>query len=235
MSTDLVHVQGLVRRRGNFTLLIPQWRVAPGSVVGVVGPNGAGKTTLLRLLPGLDRPDAGTVSVFGHQPHRDVAAVRRQLGWMTDDQGLFNVQVAALLRMLSGYYPTWDRALVGDLVERFDVDPGRKVRALSKGEGTRLRLVVALAFRPRLLVLDEPGTGLDVAGRRALLRTVLDVVRDEGRSVIVSSHQVADVERIADRLLVLDGGAVLHDDETHRLVGDGSTLEERMVSWGMGG
>jgi ABC-2 type transport system ATP-binding protein len=235
VSDDLVVVDGLVRRRGAFTLEVPAWRVPPGTVVGVVGPNGAGKTTLLRLLPGLDRPDGGLVAVLGFTPHRDVAEVRTRVGWMTDDQPLFNMRIGDLLRFLSGYFPTWDPDLVERLMARFAVEPGRRVRDLSRGEGTRVRLVLAMAFRPRLLVLDEPGAGLDLAGRRALLASVLEVVRDPERSVIVSSHQVADVERIADRLLVLDRGRVLAEGETHALVGEGRTLEECLVAWGLGG
>ncbi len=235
MNDDLVVVEGLVRRRGAFTLEVPTWRVPPGAVVGVIGPNGAGKTTLLRLLPGLDRPDGGTVAVLGLTPHRDVSEVRTRLGWMSDDQPLFEVRIGTLLHILSGYYTTWDPDLVARLLHRFEVQPGRRVRELSRGEGTRVRLVIALAFRPRLLVLDEPGAGLDLAGRRALLATVLEVVRDPERSVIVSSHQVADVERIADRLLVLDRGRVLAEGETHALVGEGRTLEECLVAWGLGG
>jgi ABC-2 type transport system ATP-binding protein len=109
------------------------------------------------------------------------------------------------------------------------------VAQLSKGQGTRIRLVLAMAFRPRVLVLDEPATGLDLAGRRSLLRSVLDVVRDPQRTVIVSSHQLQDVERIADRLLVLDAGQVIQQGPTADLVGDDRTLEEAMVSWGAAG
>jgi ABC-2 type transport system ATP-binding protein len=154
---------------------------------------------------------------------------------MSDDMPLLISRVGPLLRMLSGYYPTWDPDLVAELLERFKIDPRAKVTALSKGQGTRLRLVVAMAFRPRLLLLDEPATGLDVAGRRTLLEGVLDVVRDPERSVVISSHMLADVERIADRLLVLNEGNVVRDGPTHELVGEGRTLEEALTDWGAAG
>jgi len=109
------------------------------------------------------------------------------------------------------------------------------LRPDAKGQGTRIRLITAMAFKPRLLVLDEPATGLDVGGRRSLLKSVLDVVRDRERSVIVSSHMLADVERIADRLLVLDEGRVVKDGRTDNLVGDHRTLEEALVDWGAAG
>ncbi len=235
MTEPLVRVRDLVVRRGNFTLEVPAWEVPAGVVVGVVGPNGAGKTTLLRLLPGLDARDAGEVRVLGLDPERRVAEVRARVGWMSDEQPLFNLRVHRLLRVLSGYYPTWDAARVERLVDRFELDLGRRVRELSRGQGTRLRLVLAMAFRPRLLVLDEPGSGLDLAGRRALLATVLDVVRDERCSVVISSHLLSDLERVADRLLVLDRGRVLAEGATDALVPDGWNLEERMVAWGIAG
>ena len=103
---------------------------------------------------------------------------------------------------------------------------------LAGGQGTRLRLLTAMAFRPKVLVLDEPATGLDLAGRRSLMQTVLDVVRDPDRSVIVSSHQLADLERIADRFLVLDRGGVVVEGSAEEIVGDNETLEEALISLG---
>ena len=229
---DLVVAEDIRRARGAFLLQIPRWRVPAGVVVGVVGPNGAGKTTLLRLLAGLDPRDAGRLEVLGHDPWRAPERVRQELGFMADDQALFDVRIDRLLWLLSGYYPTWDAALVERLLERFQLDPARRVSRLSKGEAVRIRLVTALAHRPRLLVLDEPAAGLDLAGRRALLQSVLEVVRDEGRSVLVSSHQLADLERVTDRLLVLRAGEVLREGATPALVPEGLTLEEAMIGWG---
>ncbi len=230
-SEDLIILEGVSVRRDTFSLEIPEWRVPAGCVVGVVGPNGAGKTTLLKLLPGLNRADAGRLEVLGLDPWREGAAVRAELGFMSDDLPLFELRADRLLHMLSGYYPTWDAELVDELVERFGLDLSRHVGKLSKGEGTRLRLICAMAFRPRLLVLDEPATGLDISGRRILLETVLDVVRDPGRSVLISSHQLGDVERIVDRLLVLNHGRIIRWGRTDDLVGSGRTLEEALLSW----
>ncbi len=230
--TALVEVRDLKVRRGRFTLDVPAWSVPAGSVFGVVGPNGAGKTTLLEVLAGLGDRHGGTVTVLGEDPARAPEKVRSVLGFMSDDLSLFDMRIGPLLRLLSGYYPTWDAALVDDLLQRFELDSTAKVRTLSKGQGTRLRLVTALAFRPRVLVLDEPATGLDVRGRRTLLRAVLDVVQEPERAVIVSSHQLADVERIADHLLVLDRGGVVHCGPTPDLVGEGRTLEEALLAWG---
>ena len=231
-ARPLIEITGLQVKRGSFRLEVPSWRVAPGEVVGLVGPNGAGKTTLLETLAGLRRPDAGTVRVLGLDPWEDPVSVRSRLGFMTDDMPLLDLRIGRLLWLLSGYYATWDAGLAEGLLQRFKLDPTQKARELSKGQGTRIRLVTAMAFRPQVLVLDEPATGLDVGGRRSLLESVLEVVHDPARSVIVSSHMLADVHRIADRLLVLSAGKVVRDGRTDELVGEGRTLEEALENWG---
>jgi len=232
---ELIAVKDLRVRRGDFELRIPEWWVDPGQVIGLVGPNGAGKTTLLETLAGMRPATEGGIAVLGLDPWDRPEVVRSQLGFMTDDLPLFAMKIGPLLKMISGYYPTWDPELVGQLLERFKIDPRKKVMALSKGQGSRLRLVLAMAFRPRLMILDEPAAGLDLAGRLSLLETVLDVVRDPSRAVLISSHLLHDVERIADRLLVLEGGGVVHEGPTDELIGDERTLEEAMVAWGAAG
>lgn len=229
---SLVSAESLVVRRGRFALRIPQWSVAAGEVVGIVGPNGAGKTTLLETIAGFRHADSGRISVFGFDPWRDPVDVRSSLGFMADDLPIFGMRIADLLRTLSGYYPTWDPDLAEEMLRRFDLDPKKGTTQLSRGEGTRVRLLAAMAFRPKLLMLDEPAAGLDLSGRRQLLESVLSAVRDPSRSVIFSSHLLHDVERISDRLLVLDGGNVIRDGPTDSLVGDGRTLEEALEAWG---
>jgi len=231
----LVEIRNLEVRRGRFALTVPEWTVAPGEVAGLVGPNGAGKTTLLEVLAGFRPAGRGEARVAGVDPWREPVAARLAMGFMNDEMPLFDMRIGPLCELLSGYYSTWDGELVNQLLNRFKLDPRHKARSLSRGEGTRLRLVLALAFRPRLLILDEPAAGLDLGGRRALLGSVLEVAGDPQRSVIVSSHMLADVERIADKLLVLHEGRVVQQGRTDELVGDGRTLEEALVAWGAAG
>ena len=233
--TPLIELAGLEVKRGSFTLEIADWHVEPGQVIGLVGPNGAGKTTLLETLAGLRRKEAGSLNVLGADPWADPVTVRSSLGFMSDDMPVFHMRIGPLMRMLSGYYSTWDAALVEELLDRFKLDPRQKTSSLSRGQGTRLRLVTAMAFRPRLLLLDEPAAGLDLAGRHTLLKSVLEVVRDPERSVIISTHLLQDVERITDRLLVIEGGKVVQDGATDVLVGHERTLEEALMAWGAAG
>lgn len=233
-AAPLVDVTNLHVRRGAFGLRVPRWSVFPGRVVGVVGSNGAGKSTLLETITGLLKSESGHVEVLGHDPLTHPVEVRSRLGYMTDDMPLFAMRVGKLLHYLCGYYPTWDGELVQELVDRFQLDVSQRAAELSKGQGTRLRLITAMAFRPALLVLDEPATGLDAVGKRRLLQTVLEYVADPARSVVVSSHLLTDLERVADELLVLNRGAVVAAGEASELVPEGRTLEEMAVQWAEG-
>jgi len=231
-NNPLISIQEMRVKRGDFVLDLPDWQVAPGEVIGLVGPNGSGKTTLLETLAGLHAAQKQKLEVFGKDPWKEPVAVRCSLGFMSDTLPIFDMRIGALLRMLSGYYPTWDTKLVNELIQTFQLDINKKTQNLSKGEGTRIRLLIAMAFRPKLLLLDEPASGLDLMGKRALLQSVLDIVRDPERSVLISSHQLADVERISDRLLVLKQGKVVHQGKTDELLGEERTLEEAMLQWG---
>ncbi len=231
---ELIAIEELEIRRGSFTLHIDSWNLKTGEVVGLVGPNGAGKTTLLESIAGLQKRTRGLISVLGADPWLD-PSIRTELGFMSDDMPLFSMRIGRLLRLLSGYYPNWDKHLVENLLERFKIDPGEQVHKLSKGQGTRLRLITAMAFRPRILLLDEPATGLDINGRRSLLASVLEVVHDPDRSVVISSHMLTDVERVADRLVVLDQGRIIREGATSDLIGEERTLEEALLEWGAAG
>jgi ABC-2 type transport system ATP-binding protein len=232
MSNALVQLNDVRHTRGDFELHIPEWSVQPGQVVGLVGPNGVGKTTLLRLLAGIDPAQSGSISVLGMNPVADFVAVRSRCAFMSDDQALFGMRISKLLKFMSGYYPRWDDAHVGELLERFELDPNANSSALSKGQSTRLRLLLAMAFQPDVLLLDEPGSGLDLTGRRELLKSVVEIAGCGDRSVIISSHQLGDIERICDRLLVLNDGQVLREGTAEELIHDGQTLEDAMFAWG---
>ena len=232
MTSPLVQLRNVRRTVGKFELHIPEWTVKPGAVVGLVGPNGAGKTTLLRILAGVDPAHSGEVSVLGMNPTTDFNQVRTRCAYMTDNQPLFNVQISRLMYLLSAYYPTWDADHVEALLKRFNLDPNQRAGDLSKGQGTRLRLILAMAFHPTLLLLDEPGVGLDLSGRRSLLESVVDIAGQGQQSVIISSHHLEDVERISDRLLVLDDGRVIKEGQTDDLIEEGRSLEEFLLEVG---
>jgi ABC-2 type transport system ATP-binding protein len=200
---------GQVRGVARLDLAVPE-----GATVGLVGRNGAGKTTTLRLAMGMLRPDLGEVRVFGRDPFREGEIVRRDVGFMAEELELPSVLTPAdLIALCRDLYPTWDREFEEELVGRLELPVDRRLGGLSKGQKRQAALVVAVAHRPKLLLLDEPGGGLDPVVRREFLETVVRLVTDAQTTVVFSSHVLPEVERIADRIAVIHEGRVLLTDE----------------------
>ena len=184
------------------TLEIPS-----GSVTALVGPNGAGKTTLLHLAIGLLKPTSGAVEVFGRSPRRDAKDVLPRLGFVAQDHPLHrSLTIAETLTYGRKLNPSWNQELAAARVERLGLSPKQKVGQLSGGQQSQVALTLALAKRPELLILDEPVASLDPLARREFLNAVMEAVVDEGITVVLSSHIVAELERVCDHLVTLAEG-----------------------------
>ena len=180
------------------TLTIPE-----GKVVGLVGPNGAGKTTLLHLAVGLLAPSSGSVTVLGDQPADGEEQLSR-VGFVAQDTPTYGrLSIADHLRMGAWLNPHWDRDLAESRIDQLGLDPKQRAGSLSGGQRAQLALTLAIAKRPRLLLLDEPVASLDPLARREFLQSLMEVVATQGVSVVLSSHLVADLERVCDYLIVL--------------------------------
>ncbi|HSQ58695.1 MAG TPA: ABC transporter ATP-binding protein, partial [Gemmata sp.] len=189
----------------NVRLAVPR-----GTVFGLVGVNGAGKTTLIKHVLGLLRATSGSVRVFGRDPAADPARVLIRIGYLSEEPDLPGwMRVSELFRYTQAFYPHWDPAFAEELRQSFDLDPAAKVKTLSKGQRARAGLVVALAHRPELLVLDEPSSGLDPIVRQDILGAIIRTIAEEGRTVLFSSHLLHEVERVADRVALIDRGRVV--------------------------
>jgi len=180
------------------TLAIPE-----GRVVGLVGPNGAGKTTLLRLAAGLLAPTCGTISVLGEEPAAGPAQLAR-VGFVAQDTPVYaRMPVSDHLRLGAWLNPAWDDEMARRRIGQLGLDQRQRAGSLSGGERAQLTLTLALAKRPELLILDEPVASLDPLARREFLRGLMEAVAEDGTSVVLSSHLVADLERVCDYLVVL--------------------------------
>jgi ABC-2 type transport system ATP-binding protein len=177
--------------------------VPPGHVAGLVGPNGAGKTTLLHLATGLLAPTSGTVETLGGRPASGPDQLAR-VGFVAQDTPAYaNLSVADHLRLGAHLNPGWDATLARQRIEQLGLDPAQRAGKLSGGQRAQLALTVALAKRPELLILDEPVASLDPLARREFLQILMEAVAEQEISVILSSHLVADLERVCDYLIVL--------------------------------
>jgi ABC-2 type transport system ATP-binding protein len=221
--TAVLRAQGLGKRYGHrWALSDCTLDIPAGRVVGLVGPNGAGKTTLLHLAVGLLQPTAGTIEVLGGPPPASPAQLAR-VGFVAQDTPTYRgLSVADHLRLGAHLNPGWDAGMASDRVDRVGLDRRQKAGKLSGGQRAQLALTLALAKRPELLLLDEPVASLDPLARREFLQGLLEAVVDQGLSVVLSSHLVADLERACDYLIVLVGsqvqvaGEVEHLQATHR-------------------
>ena len=207
-----VSTAGLVKRYGSSTALNGVDLQLPEHAVYVlVGPNGAGKSTLLRTLMGLARRQAGDVDVLGMDPALEGGEVRGRIGYVPEDYrfGYSWLTVGRLLEHHAVYYPSWDPAYARQLMEMYEVDPEKKCHTLSKGQGRRVQLILALAHRPPLLLLDEPTDGLDHVIRDATLRILSEHIADSPTTVLISTHRVYEVEPLVDHVGVLSDGRLL--------------------------
>jgi ABC-2 type transport system ATP-binding protein len=211
LSGSVIEVTGLSRWFGqklaldNINLTVPR-----GVVFGLVGVNGAGKTTLIKHALGLLRAKNGTVRVFGRDPARDPAGVLIRIGYLSEEPDLPGwMRLAELFRYTRAFYPNWDPEFAEELRVSFELDPSAKVKHLSKGQRARAGLVLALAHRPELLILDEPSSGLDPIVRQDILSAIIRTIAEEGRTVLFSSHLLHEVERVADRIALIDRGRVV--------------------------
>jgi ABC-2 type transport system ATP-binding protein len=178
--------------------------IPAGSVTALVGPNGAGKTTLLQLAVGLSRPSAGTVHVLGQSPRADARTLLPRIGFVAQEHPLYRgLSVGETLKLGRKLNPSWDEALALDRIERLALPLGQKAGSLSGGQQAQVALTLALAKRPEVLLLDEPVASLDPLARREFLQSVMEAVVETGMTVILSSHIVADLERVCDHLVIL--------------------------------
>jgi ABC-2 type transport system ATP-binding protein len=187
--------------------------VAPGRITAFLGLNGAGKSTTIRMLLGMIKPTEGAGRVLGKRIDDPIASLdlRRHVAYVTEDKRLYGyMTVDQLIRFTSSFYSDWRPEVVRSLLQQYQFPPHRKIRSLSKGMRTKLALLLALARRPELLILDEPSEGLDPVGIEDLLQSLVTQCA-EGTAVFFSSHQIAEVERVADQVCILHQGRLVMD------------------------
>jgi ABC-2 type transport system ATP-binding protein len=234
-ATPALVATGLGKRYGRrWALRGCDVAIPVGSVTALIGPNGAGKSTLLQIAAGLVRPTEGAISVLGQHPMADAATVLPRIGFVAQDRPLYGqLTVAETLTLGARLNPGWDAAFAEERVGQLGLDPRQRAGKLSGGQQAQLALVLALGKRPDLLLLDEPMAALDPAARREAMQLLMGTVAGDAATVVLSSHNVADIERICDHLVILSGGRVVasgdletFQTEHHLLTGPRATDAE---------
>lgn len=219
MQHPAITVQQLTKSFGTNTVLDDvSFEVRTGETFAFLGPNGAGKTTTIQILLGLLEADSGDVRVAGCDPSTSPIELRRQVGYLAEDQTMYGwMTPVELCRFLKPFYPTWDTTLADKLLDGFEVPRKTLIENLSKGQNVKLGLAVALAHRPQIAILDDPALGLDPIARKQFSRDLVEHLQGGGSTVLYSSHLLHEVEAVADTIAILNNGRIVRQEATDEL------------------
>lgn len=207
------------RLSADFKIDIPSFAAPAGCILGLIGPNGAGKSTLLRLLTGMLTPDSGSVHIFDKVVPAEATEVKRWIGYVPDSISIYPwMSIDEALRFCGACYPSWSGQRADELCKAFQLLPSTKVANLSKGMQTKLNLVVAMGHQPKLILWDEPFIGLDPIGRKSLISMIRSELGRNGQTLVISSHDLADVESLSDQVAIMHLGKILVHERMETLL-----------------
>ncbi|MDE5977771.1 MAG: ABC transporter ATP-binding protein [Turicibacter sp.] len=218
MDCIALGINGLTKRHRDFTLDSVSFSIPRGTVVGFIGENGAGKSTTLKTILGLMTKDAGTISICGKLEENVDFATRNKIGVVFDGNNYPNKYTPKQLSsLLENVYISWDKEKYFSMLDKLSLPVNRRIKAFSKGMKAKLAIIVALSQSPDLLIMDEPTSGLDPVMRDDILNILLDFVRDEKHSILISSHITSDLEKIADYIVFIHNGKVIFNKSQNEL------------------
>ncbi len=210
MNDYAIELSGVCKSYRFFDLQNIALRLQRGTIMGLIGPNGAGKSTTIRILMGLVYPDSGEVRVLDHRIPDEQVAAKWDIGFASDDMRLYNSMTLGWhINFMKSIFASWDDTYAQLLLKRFGLRAEQTIKGLSHGQRVKAALLLVFARRPKLLVLDEPTTGLDPVARHEILRELTAVMAEEGRSILFSSHNTQDVEQISDQITFIDRGRII--------------------------
>ncbi len=225
MTAYCIETEGLTKRFGKKTALNDfSLKVKKGGIHAIVGSNGAGKSTLFRLLLGMTAPTKGMSSVLGVDSQNLQPETRGLVGYVNEEHTLpLWMTAGAVTKMQKSFYPQWNQNIYDHVIGYFDVDPNQQISGLSRGERAGLNLSMALAQGPELLILDEPTLGLDIVAKQSFLEALMFTETENDMTIIYCSHQMEEIERVADNLIIMEKGNLCHNSSPDDFVSEVSS------------
>lgn len=233
---DVIRLDHLTKSYDRFELKDISLSIKEGFITGLIGPNGAGKTSLIKMMMGMIYPDQGNILMFGQNNQLNQAAVKERIGYVSDENIYYeNLTVKQMKRVIAPFYTRWNEDTYVKYQELFKLPPGKKIKDLSKGMKIKFSLAVALSHGADLLIMDEPTSGLDPVFRREMLELLSEHIQDEKKSILFSTHNTMDLDRIADYIVFINEGRIVFNEmkesisERYLLVKGGKELLDRDV------
>ena len=234
--SNVIELDHVTKHYDRFELRDISLPVKEGYITGLIGPNGAGKTSMIKMIMGLISQDQGDIRVFGQNNRQEQAAIRGRIGYVSDESFYYeNMTVKQMKNIIAPFYPGWDNDTYLRFQEQFKLSPGKRIKDLSKGMKIKFSLAVALSHGADLLIMDEPTSGLDPVFRREMLELLSEHIQDEKKSILFSTHNTADLDRIADYIVFINEGRIIFNEmkeslsERYLLVKGGKELLDRDV------
>ncbi|MBI9101605.1 MAG: ABC transporter ATP-binding protein [Spirochaetales bacterium] len=220
----ILQINNLSRKYESFRLNNISLTLEEGFIMGLVGPNGAGKTTLIKLILNMIRKDSGSIKIFGEDVLNNENGIKQKIGFVLDEPGWYEVfRISEMVKIISPFYTRWNQKLFDDYLARFQIDSRHKIENLSKGMKMKFSLAVALSHDAQFIIMDEPTSGLDPIVRAELLEILQQLIREENKSILFSSHISSDIEKISDYITFLNEGNIVFS-ESRESISDRFTL-----------
>ncbi|SNT03426.1 ABC-2 type transport system ATP-binding protein [Anaerovirgula multivorans] len=207
---NILEVSNLSKEYKDFKLKNINFSLEKGYIMGFIGPNGAGKSTTIKLMMNLVNKDAGEIKVFGLDYLQDEKKIKSRIGFVYDESHYYEeLTVEKNKKIIAPFYRHWDENTFQEYLNRFDIDPKKKVKQLSKGTKMKFSLAVALSHKADLIIMDEPTSGLDPIFRREILDILYSIIQDETKSIFFSTHITTDLDKVADYITFIDNGSIV--------------------------
>lgn len=210
---NILEIENLRKVYGEFTLKDVSFTLPRGYIMGLIGPNGAGKSTIIKLIMNLVKKDGGKINIFGLDNLQNEVEVKQRIGFVYDENYFYEeLTVEQMKKVIAPFYGSWDENLFQKYLKEFEISPKKKIKELSKGMKTKFSLAIALSHHAELIIMDEPTSGLDPVFRNEILDILADLLQDENKGVLFSTHITSDLDKIADYITFINKGEVVFSE-----------------------